>query len=124
MHQTTPFPRNQFPYPAVPTKWSYKAIYRVGDQQVSLMKQPGAGRGRMDAILQSCYRFSHPSPPNHPISQPSLRRGLWKIQFKRPTPSSLEPLLSALVLQLASYLIHQRAPIKWGKTPAENTGYH
>lgn len=31
---TTPNYEDTAPYPATPTKWTYKAIYRVGDHQV------------------------------------------------------------------------------------------
>jgi hypothetical protein len=37
---TTPNYTDTAPFPAVPTKWTYKAIYRVGDAQVGLWSLP------------------------------------------------------------------------------------
>ncbi|MCG3147490.1 MAG: hypothetical protein PCFJNLEI_00930 [Verrucomicrobiae bacterium] len=37
---TTPGYNDTFPFPATPAKWTYWAIYRVGDQQVGLWSKP------------------------------------------------------------------------------------
>ncbi len=35
-YDTTPDYTDTYPHPAVPTKWKYRAIYRVGDAQVGV----------------------------------------------------------------------------------------
>jgi hypothetical protein len=39
-YDTTPNYTDTQPFPATPTKWTYRAIYRVGDQQVGLWSLP------------------------------------------------------------------------------------
>jgi hypothetical protein len=40
-YDTTPDYTDTFPFPAVPTKWKYRAIYRVGDAQVGQWSHTG-----------------------------------------------------------------------------------
>ena len=39
-YDTTPGYNDTQPFPATPTKWTYWAIYRVGDSQVGLWSKP------------------------------------------------------------------------------------
>lgn len=39
-YDTTPGYHDTQPFPATPTKWTYKAIYRVGDAQVGVWSKP------------------------------------------------------------------------------------
>jgi hypothetical protein len=39
-YDTTPGYVDTQPFPATPTKWTYKAIYRVGDAQVGQWSNP------------------------------------------------------------------------------------
>ena len=39
-NDTTPGYTDTHPFPATPTKWTYRAIYRVGDSQVGIWSKP------------------------------------------------------------------------------------
>ena len=39
-YDTTPGYNDTAPFPATPVKWTYKAIYRVGDAQVGVWSNP------------------------------------------------------------------------------------